>query len=147
MFSVNTSGVRIAQRNDALPLCVCVRVCACACVCWTLVLSPSQISQTPMHMCIETIYKALCNLPFYCALGFICRGLLYHFFLCGIGNRGRDIQNGGKRKTNCTVISAEKGAAERGSPHGPSIFFFLFFPGLENPIILHVWCLKANGVY
>lgn len=84
-------------------------------------------------MCIETIYKALCNLPFYCALSFICRGLLYHFFLCGICKRRRDVQNGGKRKTNRSVISAEKGRLSEGVPQTLHLFF-----GPENPIILHV---------
>lgn len=86
-------------------------------------------------MCIETIYKALCNLPFLTVAGPDGRGLLYHFLLCGVATGGGTYKMAEKRKTNCSVISAEKGAAERGSPHGPSIFFF---PGLENPIILHV---------
>lgn len=77
----------------------------CECVCarthtlWTLVLSLSQIYQTLVHMCIETIYKALCNLPFLTIAGPDGGGgLLYHFLLYGVCNRGRDEQNGGKKE-------------------------------------------------
>lgn len=73
---------------------VCVRTRAL----WTLVLGLSQIYQTPVHMCIETIYKALCNLPFLTVAGWDGGGLLYHFLLCGVCNRGRDVQNGGKKE-------------------------------------------------
>lgn len=62
-----------SKRNYAQLVCVCVRM-------FSSRVKSLQISQIPMHMCIETIYKALCNLPFYCALSFIGRGLLYHFF-------------------------------------------------------------------
>lgn len=80
-----------------------------------------QISSVSMHTCTETIYKALCNLPFQSVLGFICRGLSYHIF-CGIHKRRRDIQNVRKRKTNFSVISGEKGQQSEGVPRTLHLF-------------------------